>query len=97
MSLFYDNFLVGFVPPPSFEPVHCYICGCRRVAFARYWMICLVPVNENHFSSLLISNICTFGDSWPKRIYTALMDKIFHNIGDCLHQCKKTKQLFSVL
>ena len=31
-------------PPPSFEAVNCYICGRRRVAVARYRMICLVLV-----------------------------------------------------
>ena len=36
---------VGFVPPPSFDAVFCYICGRRRVAVARYRMICFVPVN----------------------------------------------------
>ena len=35
---------VGFVtpPPPYFEAVYCFICGRRRVAVARYRMICLV-------------------------------------------------------
>ena len=33
-----------FCPPPSFEAVYCYICGRRRVAVARYRMICLVHV-----------------------------------------------------
>ena len=37
---------VGFVPPPpSFEVVYCYICGRRRMAIARYRMICLVLIN----------------------------------------------------
>ena len=35
---------VGFVSPPSFEAVYCYICGRQRVAVARYRMICLVLV-----------------------------------------------------
>ena len=29
-------------PPPSFEAMTCFICGCRRMAFARYWIICFV-------------------------------------------------------
>ena len=37
---------VGFVlpPPPYFEAEFCLFCGRRRVAVARYRMICLVPV-----------------------------------------------------
>ena len=31
---------VGFVPLPSFEAVYCFICACRRLAIARYRMIC---------------------------------------------------------
>ena len=33
---------VGFVTPPYFGVVYCFICGRRRVAVARYRMICLV-------------------------------------------------------
>ena len=34
---------VGFLtPPPHFEDVYCFIRGRRRVAVARYRMICLV-------------------------------------------------------
>ena len=34
---------VGFVhPPPYFEAEYCLFCGRRRVAVARYRMICLV-------------------------------------------------------
>ena len=33
---------VGFVTLPYFETVHCFICGRRRVAAARYRIICLV-------------------------------------------------------
>ena len=36
---------VGFVPP-SFEDVYCHICSRRRVALARYRMICLVLVRQ---------------------------------------------------
>ena len=36
---------VGFVAPPYFEAVYCFICGRRRVAVARYRMICLVHVS----------------------------------------------------
>ena len=36
---------VGFVtPPPHFEAEYCLFCGRRRVAVARYRMICLVLV-----------------------------------------------------
>ena len=47
---------VGFVapPPPSFEAVHCFICGRGRVAVARYQMICLVlmalGIRDNYMS-----------------------------------------------
>ena len=43
MSKLYDV-PVLFLFPTSFEAVYCYICGRRRVAVARYWMICLVIV-----------------------------------------------------
>ena len=33
---------VGFVPPPQFEAVYCFICSRRRVDVDRYLMICLV-------------------------------------------------------
>ena len=32
----------GFVTPSSFEAVHCFIFSRRRVAVARYWLICLI-------------------------------------------------------
>ena len=35
---------VGFVTPPYFEAVYCFICGRRRVALARYRTICLVHI-----------------------------------------------------
>ena len=39
---------VGFVtpPPPYIEAVYCFICGRRRVAVARYRMICLFFVMQ---------------------------------------------------
>ena len=41
---------VGFVnPPPYFEAEYCLFCGRRRVAVARYRMICLVLVNSHLF------------------------------------------------
>ena len=36
--------VVLYFSPPSFESVLCYICGRRRVAVARYRMICLVLI-----------------------------------------------------
>ena len=33
---------VGIDPPPYFEAEYCLFCGRRRVAVARYRMICLV-------------------------------------------------------
>ena len=35
---------VGFVPPSYFEAEYCLFCGRRRVAVARYRMICLVLI-----------------------------------------------------
>ena len=41
---------VSFVtPPPYFEAEYCLFCGRRRVAVARYRMICLVLVNSHLF------------------------------------------------
>ena len=39
---------IGFVSP-FFEAVYCYIYGRRRVAVARYRMICLVLTKYSHF------------------------------------------------
>ena len=33
------------LPPPSYEAVNCFICGRRRVAVARYRIICLVLIH----------------------------------------------------
>ena len=42
---------VGFDPPPPlyFEAEYCLFCGRRRLAVARYRMICLVLVNSHLF------------------------------------------------
>ena len=38
---------VGFVTPPYFEAEYCLFCGRRRVAVARYRMICLVLADSS--------------------------------------------------
>ena len=43
MSKLYDV-PVGFVTPPYIETVYYFLCARRRMAIARYRMICLVPV-----------------------------------------------------
>ena len=44
---------VSFVtPPPCFEVVYCFICGRRRVAVARYWMICLLLSIAKHIKCI---------------------------------------------
>ena len=35
-----------FCIPPSFDAVYCYICGRRRVAVARYPMLCLNLISD---------------------------------------------------
>ena len=40
---------VGFEPPSYLEAEYCLFCGRRRVAVARYRMICLVLVNSHLF------------------------------------------------
>ena len=44
LDLFYYMMflLVLYLPPPYFEAEYCLFCGRRRVAVARYRMICLV-------------------------------------------------------
>ena len=42
-------FLLVLYPPPSFEAEYRLFCGRRRVAVARYRMICLVLVNSHLF------------------------------------------------
>ena len=46
---------VGYVPPPYFEAEYCLFCGRRRVAVARYRMICLVLINHAIKLQLYIS------------------------------------------
>ena len=41
-SYYYIMFLLVLYPPPYFEAEYCLFCGRRRVAVARYRMICLV-------------------------------------------------------
>ena len=45
----YMMFLLVLTPPPYFEAEYCSLCGRRRVAVARYRMICLVLVNSHLF------------------------------------------------
>ena len=54
-----QNYIMMFplvlYPPPYFEAEYCLFCGRRRVAVARYRMICLVLTKLNlysHFASL---------------------------------------------
>ena len=44
--MFFDNILYFLYPPPSSEAVYCLICSPRRVAVARYQMICLVLLKQ---------------------------------------------------
>ena len=48
LSKLYDG-PVGFVNPPYFEAEYCLFCGRRRVAVARYRMICIVSVGIGTF------------------------------------------------
>ena len=48
LSTLYDVH-IGFVAPSSFEAVYCFICGRRRVAVARYRIICLVLIDHKIF------------------------------------------------
>ena len=65
---------VGYVtPPPYFEAEYCLFCGRRRVAVARYRMICLVPVISPFNYSLRMFSRSSFDShilvsimgSWP--------------------------------
>ena len=47
---------VGFVHP-SIKAVYCFICGRRKVAVARYRMICLVLVNGNSCYSKMSTGV----------------------------------------
>ena len=55
LSILYDV-PVGFDPPPPyFEAEYCLFCGRRRVAVARYRMICLVLPGGKNKGRLRIS------------------------------------------
>ena len=45
--------MVFLPPPPYLEAVYCFICGCRRVAVARYRMICLVLLTTGKTEGVL--------------------------------------------
>ena len=49
LSKFYDVPIGLITPPPYFEAVNGFIFGRRRVAVARYRMICLVLLNSHLF------------------------------------------------
>ena len=54
-----DLFLFVFVAlPPSFEAGYCYICGRRRVAVARYRMICLALLYQCRIC--MVADLCHF-------------------------------------
>ena len=53
LSKLYDVPVGSVSPLPSNEAVYCFICGHRRVAIARYHMICLVLVINILFLSKL--------------------------------------------
>ena len=49
LSKLYDVSVCFVTPPPIFDAESCLFCGRRRVAVARYRMICLVLVNSHLF------------------------------------------------
>ena len=88
---------VGFVtPPPYFEAEYCLFCGRRRVAVARYRMICLVLVNSHLFPLP-----CGAGSAVPREgfdlsaiILASLL--VFPMLG-CRHFWYGSKQYFMFL
>ena len=45
----YCSFVLLVLTPPYFDAEYCLFCGRRRVAVARYRMICLILVNSHLF------------------------------------------------
>ena len=88
---------VGFVtPPPYFETVYCFIYGRRRVAVARYRMICLVLVNSHLFPLP-----CGAGNTVPREgfdlsviILASLL--VFPMLG-CRHSLKRLSYMSRLL
>ena len=67
-SKLYDVSLVSTLPL-SFLAVYCFICGRRRVAVARYYMICLVLSYFFKWSFFLNKRVRgTHGDYWDKAL-----------------------------
>ena len=69
--------LVLYPPPLSFEPVCCFVCGRRRVAVARYWMMsCSSSING--IWNLWINNskegVWTFIEIYVQIFQTRYMD-----------------------
>ena len=54
----YMMFPLVLYPPPSFKASYCYICGHRRLAVARFRMICLVLVLRHITYSSESGKIC---------------------------------------
>ena len=77
-------------PPPYFEAVYCFICGHRRVAVARYRMICLVLLIYFIISIPTLnfngpSNIVMWGSpSLPKCITLAFLLHPYTYTSSCL-------------
>ena len=66
---------VGFIPPPSFDAVYCFICRRRRIAVARYRIICLVLLT-------CLSLYCDSIGDWLVRFFNKnmMMFRFFWNI-----------------
>ena len=75
----YMMFPLVLPPPPYFEAVYCFICCRRRVALARYRMICVVLWNNTQFvTRFLLLNIgnCYFRGNNIRSIFSTLYLKI---------------------
>ena len=82
-------------PPPYFEAEYCLFCGRRRVAVARYRMICLVLVNSHLFPLP-----CGAGNAVPREgfdlsviILASLL--VFPMLG-CRHSLSRLLAIFHV-
>ena len=91
----YMMFLLVLNPPPYFEAEYCLFCGRRRVAVARYRMICLVLVNSH-----LLTLPCGAGNAVPREgfdlsviILASLL--VFPMLG-CRHSLLRLLAIFHV-
>ena len=86
---------VGFVLPPYFEAEYCLFCGRRRVAVARYRMICLVLVNAHLFPLPCVAGSAVPREGFDLSVIILASLLVFPMLG-CRHSLLRLLAIFHV-